>query len=494
MNQIPDDAVDVSEHGQKPALKKTRGPWMLWGLGIGYVIGGEYFGWNIGLLVGGSLGMMAAFLIVTLLYICFVFCYAEMACAVPKAGGVFDYAQWGISPFWAYVAGVSQVLEFLFAPPALAMAVGAYIAPILQPVLGLGPKPLAIIALGLVTVLNIRGVKQAAAFELSIAIVSSLGLILFFWLVAPSFQMKEYLRDSWPNGFLGVFQAVPFAIWMYLGIEGVANVAEESRNPSRDIPRGFGGSLFTLIILSGVVMVLSVGVKGWQTVVYNSADLSVNAQGQTIVANGAIASDSPLTLALGATGSLNSPAGKLFQAMGLFGLISSLNGLSLASGRSLLEMGRAAYLPKFLGVIHPRFHTPARAQIFTFVVGTVALIVLDTAKLITWSALGAVLLYIFSIPALVGLRRKYPELARPFIAPLYPWLPAVSFVLSIFCFFAMLIGNLEEPGAFAPFTKYSTVVIEFGVFWIFAMIYYMAFVRHNKTILGIASSKTLGNL
>jgi ethanolamine permease len=474
-------SVTASEDAQTPKLERTLGPWMLWGLGVGYVIGGEYFGWNLGLLAGGSLGMMAAFLIVTLLYVCFVFCYAEMACAVPKAGGVFDYAQWGINQFWAYVAGISQVLEFLFAPPALAMAVGAYIAPIVQPVLGLGPKPLAILALGLVTIINVRGVKQAAAFELSIAIVSSIGLILFAWLVAPSFQMQEYLRDPLPNGFLGIFQALPFAIWMYLGIEGLANVAEESRNPSKDIPRGFGGSLVTLMILAAVIMVLSVGVKGWHSVVYNQSDLST-ISGQTYVAKGAVASDSPLTLALDAVGALNSPAGRLFQAMGLFGLVSSLNGLSLASGRALLEMGRAKYLPSFLGTVHPRFHTPAKALIFNFVIGTVALLVLDTAKLITWSALGAVLLYIFSIPALVGLRKKHPNLVRPFITPFYPWMPAISFILSIFCFLAMLIGNLDQPGAFAPLTEYGSVVIEFGLFWVLAMIYYFAVVKPGKSI------------
>jgi ethanolamine permease len=481
-------SVTASEDAQTPKLERTLGPWMLWGLGVGYVIGGEYFGWNLGLLAGGSLGMMAAFLIVTLLYVCFVFCYAEMACAVPKAGGVFDYAQWGINQFWAYVAGISQVLEFLFAPPALAMAVGAYIAPIVQPVLGLGPKPLAILALGLVTIINVRGVKQAAAFELSIAIVSSIGLILFAWLVAPSFQMQEYLRDPLPNGFLGIFQALPFAIWMYLGIEGLANVAEESRNPSKDIPRGFGGSLVTLMILAAVIMVLSVGVKGWHSVVYNQSDLST-ISGQTYVAKGAVASDSPLTLALDAVGALNSPAGRLFQAMGLFGLVSSLNGLSLASGRALLEMGRAKYLPSFLGTVHPRFHTPAKALIFNFVVGTVALLVLDTAKLITWSALGAVLLYIFSIPALVGLRKKHPNLVRPFITPFYPWMPAISFILSIFCFLAMLIGNLDQPGAFAPLTEYGSVVIEFGLFWVLAMIYYFAVVKPGKRIATTHDSK-----
>ncbi len=460
----------------KPELVRTLGPLMLWGLGVGYVIGGEYFGWNLGLVAGGSLGMLVAFVIVTLLYVTFVFSYCEMACAVPKAGGVFDYAQLGLGRFWAYVSGLSQVLEFLFAPPALAMAVGAYMAPILPESLGIGPKPLAIAALGLVTILNVRGIKQAAAFELAIAVVASLGLLLFAWLVAPSFKYENYVANPWPNGWFGVFQAVPFAIWFYLGIEGVANVAEETRNPTRDIPRGFGAALFTLIVLAAGVMVLSVGVDGWEPVVYAESDLTRTPEGGWKVAANAVKSDSPLTLALDRSDT-SLWGGRVFEAMCLFGLVSSLNGLSLASGRAILEMGRARYLPAVLGVVDVERKTPANALIFNFLFGTLALLVLDTAKLITWSALGAVMLYVFAIPALFGLRKKHPHLSRPFRTPLYPWLPILAFVLAVGCFVAMLIGNLNEPGALAPITELGSVVVEFGIFWILALIAYVVAVR-----------------
>ena len=475
MNQEPDDPDSLAATSN-PELVRTLGPLTLWGLGVGYVIGGEYFGWNLGLVAGGSLGMLVAFLIVTALYIAFVFCYCEMACAVPKAGGVFDYAQLGLGRFWAYVSGLAQVLEFLFAPPALAMAVGAYMAPILPESLGIGPKPLAIAALGLVTILNVRGIKQAAAFELAIAIVASLGLLLFAWLVAPAFEYRNYVANPWPNGWFGVFQAVPFAIWFYLGIEGVANVAEESRNPTRDIPRGFGGALLTLIVLAAGVMVLSVGVAGWEPVVYSISDLTRTADGGWQVAEGAAKSDSPLTLAMDQADT-SRWGGRVFEAMCLFGLVSSLNGLSLASGRAILEMGRARYLPSNLGVVDPVRKTPANALIFNFLVGTAALLVLDTAKLITWSALGAVMLYVLAIPALFGLRRKHPNLARPFRTPFYPWLPILAFVLAVGCFVAMLIGNVNEPGALAPITELGSVVVEFGIFWALALVAYVAFVR-----------------
>jgi hypothetical protein len=67
-------------------LQKTLGPLMIWGLGVGYVISGAYFGWNLGLPVGGPYGMLLATGLVTVLYVTFVLGYAELSCAIPRAG------------------------------------------------------------------------------------------------------------------------------------------------------------------------------------------------------------------------------------------------------------------------------------------------------------------------------------------------------------------------------------------------------------------------
>src|SRR5689334_22101478 len=112
----------MSETG---ALKRTLGPFSLWGLGVGYVISGEYFGWNLGLPLAGSVGMLIATVLVTIMYAGFTLCYAELACAMPRAGGAFVYARRAFGPFWALIAGAAQLIEFVFAPPAIAMAIGA---------------------------------------------------------------------------------------------------------------------------------------------------------------------------------------------------------------------------------------------------------------------------------------------------------------------------------------------------------------------------------
>src|ERR1700744_3270863 len=107
-------------------LRKSLGPVMLWGLGVGYVISGMYFGWNLGLAAGGTLGLAIATGGVILLYITFTFSYTELACAIPRAGGVFDYATRGLNRDWGFIAGVAQWIEWLCATPEMAAAIWAY--------------------------------------------------------------------------------------------------------------------------------------------------------------------------------------------------------------------------------------------------------------------------------------------------------------------------------------------------------------------------------
>ena len=99
---------------------------MLWGLGVGYVISGMYFGWNLGLEKGGTLGLAIATFFIIILYVTFTFSYTELACAIPKAGGAFAYANRALGKNAGFFAGMAQNIEFIFAPPAIAFAIGAY--------------------------------------------------------------------------------------------------------------------------------------------------------------------------------------------------------------------------------------------------------------------------------------------------------------------------------------------------------------------------------
>lgn len=404
-------------------LKRTLTPLMLWGLGVGYVISGMYFGWNLGLEKGGTLGLAIATLFIIVMYVCFTFSYTELACAISKAGGGFDYANRALGKDWGFIAGMAQNIEFIFAPPAIAFAIGAYFnlffpqVPILA---------IAIFSYVIFTALNIYGVKAAAVFELVITTLAVGELLLFAGVALPHVEIKNLQQNALPHGWQGIFAAIPFAIWFFLAIEGVANVAEEAKNPQRTILLGFGSAILTLVILCVLTFISSVGVAGWEAVVYKSDGTP---------------SDSPLPLALGHIVGNNNLLYHLLIAIGLFGLVASFHGIILAAGRSSFEFGRVKFAPSFLGKIHSRFRTPSNALLVNMAIGIIALLTGKTAEIITISVFGALTLYIVSMIALLRLRKKEPQLERPFKVPLYPAFPVIALVIAVVSFVAMTIYN-----------------------------------------------------
>ena len=396
---------------------------MLWGLGVGYVISGMYFGWNLGLEQGGTLGLAIATFFIIIMYVTFTFSYAELACAIPKAGGAFDYATRALGNDLGFIAGMAQNIEFVFAPPAIAFAIGAYFNLFFPqiPILAI-----AICAYVLFTALNIYGVRAAAIFELTITILAVGELLLFAGLTLPHFEWANLQHNALPHGIKGVFAAIPFAIWFFLAIEGVANVAEEAINPQRTILFGFGSALLTLVILCLLTFSSSIGVAGWEAIVYK--------------ADGT-ASDSPLPLALAKIVGSNNILYHLLITVGLFGLIASFHGIILAAGRSSFEFGRVNFAPKALGKIHPKYQTPANALLVNMGIGIVALLTGKTAEIITISVFGALTLYIISMISLLQLRKKEPGMVRPFKVPMYPAFPIIALTIAVVSIVAMTIFN-----------------------------------------------------
>jgi len=411
------------EH-QPPQLKKTLGPLMLWGLGVGYVISGMYFGWNLGLEKGGTLGLAIATGFIIIMYLAFTFSYTELACAIPKAGGAFDYAMRGLGKNWGFLGGMAQNIEFIFAPPAIAFAIGAYLN-LFMPAVPI--IAIAIIGYLIFTALNIYGVKAAASFELIITVIAVIELLIFAGAALPSFEWANLEKNALPHGYAGAFAALPFAIWFFLAIEGVANVAEETVNPQRNILIGFGSAILTLVVLCILTFCSSVGVAGWEAVVFAEP--------------GAAASDSPLPLALANIYGKGHILYTLVTSIGLFGLVASFHGIILAAGRSTFEFGRVGFAPKFLGKIHQKFRTPSNALIFNMFIGIIALFTGKTGDIITIACFGALTLYIVSMVALLQLRKKEPDLERPFKVPFYPITPIVALVIASVAFIAITYYN-----------------------------------------------------
>ncbi|HVS98120.1 MAG TPA: ethanolamine permease [Puia sp.] len=431
---------------QNGALSRTLGPLLLWGLGVGYVISGMYFGWNLGLAEGGTAGLAIATAGVIVLYVTFTFSYTELACAIPRAGGVFDYATRGLGRNWGFIAGVAQWVEFLFAPPAIAAAIGAYFHLFLP---GVPVTAIAIAAYLVFTALNIYGVKAAAGFELAVTLLAVFELLVFSGVTLPHFSWKHVAHHAFPNGWRGVWAAIPFAVWFFLGLECVANVAEETIRPQRNVLIGFGSALATLVALCVLVFLSSTGVAGWEAIVYPSP--------------GAPPSDSPLPLALSKITGTSGWIYHLLITIGLMGLVASFHGIILAAGRATFEFGRVNYLPSALGRIHAQRRTPMNALLVNLCVGIVALISGKTDELITLSVFGALTLYVLAMITVLRLRRRQPGLDRPFRVPFYPVFPVVALLIATVCLVAMASLNIKLSGIYAALLAVSYIWFNFFV-------------------------------
>lgn len=424
-------------------LSRVLKPVHLWALAVGLVISGNYFGWSYGFGAGGVIGLALALVPVTIFYVTFILSYSELATAIPHAGGPSAYARRGLGKFWGYISGISCLIEFIFAPPAIALAVGGYIHHIFP---GIPVMSATVLAFILFIFINYWGMKVSATFELIVTVVALAGLVIYWCLALPHFELARVMSEPLlPNGFSGVMAAVPFAIWFYLAIEGGAMAAEEMVNPQKDISIGFLSGMGTLMIMAFLTLFLTAGI----------ADVKLI---ETV--------DFPLPMALSGIYGEGSFWVLLINFIGLFGLVASLHGIIVGYSRQAYAMARSGYLPKFMAYIHPKHRTPVWGLIIPGIIGLGAALTGLTDVVITISVFGSVIMYLISLISLFALRIKEPGLKRPFKVA-YPVIPVISLGMAVFC-----LGSLFYTSSDALFS----VLVVYAV----AVIYY--FIWGNKNI------------
>ena len=377
------------------------------------------------------------------MYTAFIFSFTELTTAIPQAGGPFAYSKRAFGPTGGYLAGAATLIEFVFAPPAIALAIGAYLN-VQFP--ALDPKTAALGAYLVFMTLNIVGVQIAATFELAVTLLAIFELLVFMGVVAPGFSMANFTKGGWSGmdsfsmaAVPGMFAAIPFAIWFFLAIEGVAMAAEEAKDPRRSIPIAYITGILTLVVLAIGVMVFAGGTGDW-TKLSNIND--------------------PLPQAMKNIVGENSGWLHMLVWLGLFGLVASFHGIILGYSRQIFALAREAYLPAYFAKVHPRFKTPHRAILAGGVVGIAAIYSDEfikiggltlTANIVTMAVFGAILMYIISMLSLFRLRRTEPEMARPFRAPCYPYFPAFALLGACVCMATMIYYNPLIFGLFVAF-------------------------------------------
>ena len=250
---------------EKRKLRRHAAFWSLWALGVGAVISGDFYGWNLGIDAGGFGGLLIAGIVITIMYYGLCFSIAEMSPALPHTGGAYSFSRSAMGPWGGFITGLAENMEYVITPAVVVGAMGFLSHDIVVDLTGTDGDWNSVVLWWLLYYIlfvgiNILGIEITMRFTVVITVLA-LGILAFFFvavLVKGSFDSSlltnippdEGGSAFLPKGIAGIFPALPFAIWFYLAIEELPLAAEESHDPARDIPRATMWGLTTLMLFA----------------------------------------------------------------------------------------------------------------------------------------------------------------------------------------------------------------------------------------------------
>lgn len=442
-------------------LRGNAGFWLLWSLGVGIVISGNFTGWNSGLTAGGFWGLVIATFLVAVMYVCLVYSMAEMSTMLPHAGGLYSFTRSAFGPFWGFMCGVALIIENVLAPVVAVIAVTSYFKPLIP---GVPVYLVWVLMYGIFMAINIWSTELTFNVGLFATLVAIIALAVFYfgivllgeWRVDLLFNIPPDPGQSatWlPKGWQGIFAAIPYAIWFYLAIEQLPLAAEESKDVRHNMPKALILAMFTLIVLSVFTLVINSGVAGGAAVIGKSS--------------------APLGDGLEAyfgKGPLTTFATAILMACGL---IASFHFTIYAYGRTFFSLSRAGYIPRWLSVTGKNY-TPYRSLILGTIVGLICAVSLDILGgavkdvMLNMAVFAALIAYILGLLSYIKLKISHPDLPRTYESPLGIWGAAIGSALAILALFACLSVPTYQSGAWGV-----------AIFMVVAMLYFALYSKNQ---------------
>ena len=427
INQLLAEADD-KDHGLKKALSRTS----LITLGIGAIIGTGIFVLT-GTVAANYAGpaLILSFLISAVGCVFAGLCYAEFAAMIPISGSAYTYAYASLGEFVAWIIGWDLILEYLFASSTVAVGWSGYMVSFLHDYNINIPSQLcnapfdfikgqgwiltgsiinfpAIFIIVLLTTLLVIGIKESAGFNSVIVAVKVIVILLFI-----GFGLSYIDTSNWkpfipPNvgefgkfGFSGVLRGAAVIFFAYIGFDAVSTAAQEAKNPQRDMPIGILGSLL-------ICTLLYVLVSGVLTGIVPYSKLNVSA---------------PLAMAINETGNALMWLRPLIKIGAIAGLSSVILVMLMGQPRIFFTMANDGLLPKSFSKVHPKFRTPYVTTILTGVIACFIAGLLPINILSELVSIGTLLAFTIVCISIIILRKKRPDVPRPFKTPFVPLIP-----------------------------------------------------------------------
>jgi len=462
LNLILEESAETGEHSLKRALGATN----LISLGIGAIIGTGIF-----VLTGNAAASYAgpaiilSFILAAIACVFAGLCYAEFAAMIPIAGSAYTYGYATLGEIFAWIIGWDLILEYAFGAATVASGWSGYVISFLQdfhihipPALAgtpgaefvfynnrweaigrvamtlkaahIDPATLphatgvfnlvAFIGIALVTAILIIGIKESANLNSFIVLIKVCVLLIFIGLGLQYISAHSALASAnWhpflpPNegsfgafGISGIVRGAGVIFFAYIGFDAVSTAAQEAKNPKRDMPIGILGSLVVCTILYILVAgVLTALVK------YNTLNVP-----------------DPIAIGIDQTGVR---WGSFLVKLGaICGLSSTMVVMLLGQSRVLFSMSRDGLLPAAASKIHPRFRTPYVSSIFVGIFVAFFASVIPIGILGELVSIGTLLAFVIVCAGVWVLRKRDPNMPRPFRTPWVPFVPIMGIAISL---------------------------------------------------------------
>ncbi len=498
LDRLMTEASETGEH----SLKRALGPLNLVTLGIGAIIGAGIF-----VLTGAAAAkyagpaIMLSFVLAGVGCVFAGLCYAEFSSLIPIAGSAYTYGYATLGELFAWIIGWDLILEYAFGaatvasgwsgyflslmndfgihiPPALTSAPGtkliqyngnwehlariqdglkaAGIDPATLPQMNASFNLVAFIAILAVTTILVIGIKESANFNSAIVIVK-LAIVLIFIAIAGAYVIQnpeKTISVNWKEfipmntgefghyGWSGIARAASVIFFAYIGFDAVSTAAQEAKNPQKDMPMGIMGSL-------AICTVLYIIVSGLLTAVVPYTSLNVA---------------EPVAVGIDATGV--KWGSYLVKTGAIFGLATVMLVMLLGQSRVFYSMSNDGLLPKWAGAVHPRFRTPwiSTITVGIFVAFFAALLPIDILGELV--SIGTLLAFVIVCAGVWVLRKRKPEMHRPFKTPMVPFVPIMGIAISL-----LLMASLPQD-----------TWLRLIVWLILGLIIYFSYGRHNSNV------------
>ena len=347
--------------------------------------------------------------------------YAELASAIPKSGGGYAYIREVFSAPVAFVMGWTRWFTYMAAGALYALGFSANfieLAHIYYP--GLPAGPLWEIAYALLAVvgfvgLNAVSTEASGGAETVVTVIKIAILLLFAGFGASAASTGEFV-PFFPGdlGAVSLFSAMALTFIAFQGYDLIATITEEVKNPRKNIPRAIFLSLGVTLVIYLVVVFVAIGTLG-------APELAQAGERGIAEAAAGFMPQIPLI----GTGAAIIAFGAVFSTL------SALNAVVLASSRVVFAMGREGQFPRRFGMIHHHYGTPFKAVMISATIMLAAVMVIPIETVSNLASLFSLLGFILVNVAVIRLRRKRPNLDRPYEIPFYPIPPALGIVCNL---------------------------------------------------------------